>query len=164
MMFFQVYRSIAIARRTNCNVRTPAQISAGLDGKWCRTRFLQSPSLCDFKATLVAGRPFHLHCKIIKRRLVSVGLDIRIKSSGIAGGSAMLQTGHGSPAPQLHSLGHARRGWFSQTKRSPLQNGQVSTGFEVFCPRISFSCPAPKLHENDEKKLEQKPPLKATAH
>jgi hypothetical protein len=40
--------------------------------------------------------------------------------------------------PRRHSGsgGHAKRGWFSHTKRSPLQIGQAPANFETFCLRI----------------------------
>jgi hypothetical protein len=57
--------------------------------------------------------------------LIASASSSRTKLSGIAGGSATLQTGQGSPAPQLHSSGQDSRGWFSQTKRGPLQSGHA---------------------------------------
>jgi hypothetical protein len=48
-----------------------------------------------------------------------------VKSSDIAGGSAMLHTGMDRQRRSYISFGQDSRGWFSQTNREPLQIGQA---------------------------------------
>jgi hypothetical protein len=93
--------------------------------------------------TRLLRRAFHFPRKPLKSIAHSDSFFIADEVVGIAGGSATLHTGHGSPAPQSHSLGQARRGWFSHTSRHRQRGAIVAQRFlqvievkRIFRPQV----------------------------